>query len=113
MFKQLKYNDRGVVFVTVLIIIIVAMVLAVNVLSLNISQVTSTEEELKYIKAKVLADGGLAQILISQFSGAPTNTLTFSETLDNITYTIDVLIDGAGVPLPGSDSSPLDIDVTF
>ena len=88
------------------------MVLAVSVLSLNISQVKSSEEELRYIQAKILADGGLAQILTRQFSGAPTNIISFSETLGNTMFTITANIYG-GAPSPGSNSSPLDIDVTF
>ena len=113
MLKDLKKSDRGIVFVTVLIIIITSMVLAVSVLSLNISQVKSTEEELKYIQAKVLSDGGLAQILISQFTAAPANDITYQETLGNTTFTIVANIDRLGAPLPGSASVPLDIDVTF
>ena len=74
MLSDLKSNERGVVFVTVLIIIITTMVLTISALSLNISQIKSTENELKYIQAKVLADGGLFQIIANQFSSSPSNS---------------------------------------
>jgi type II secretory pathway component PulK len=106
-------NDRGVIFVTVLIIIIVSMVLAVSILSLNISQVKSSETELKYIQAKTLAEGGLAQILTSQWSGTPANSIIFSETLGNTTFGISSDIDYSGSGPVGSNAVPLSIDVTF
>jgi len=113
MFRELKNNNRGVIFVTVLIIIIVAMVLAVSVLSLNISQVKSSEDELKHIQAKILSEGGLAQMLVSKFSGAPANVITYSETLGNTTFTIVANIDTTGAGPIGSNSVPLNIDVIF
>ncbi|MCK5014135.1 MAG: hypothetical protein KAS66_09980 [Candidatus Omnitrophica bacterium] len=111
MFKELKNNNRGIVFVTVLIIIIVAMVLSVSVLSLNISQVTSSEDELKHIQARALAEGGFAQILVEKFSGsASSNIITYPEPLGNTTFTIVANIDIANA---GPAGTPLDIDVTF
>ncbi|HQP10196.1 MAG TPA: hypothetical protein PKV41_02290 [Candidatus Omnitrophota bacterium] len=112
MLKKLRNNDHGVIFVTVLIIIMVSMVLAVSVLSLNISQVKSSEDELKYIQAKTLAEGGLAQFLTTQWSG--TNDVSFSETIGNTTFTIVSDLSVAGTPLSGTyNSLPLDIDVNF
>ncbi len=113
MFRDLKSNNRGVVFVTVLIIIIISMVLAVSVLSLNISQVKSSEEELKHIQAKLLSEGILAQMLVSQFTVAPVNSLSYTESIGNTTFTIQADIDQSGVPSPGSNSAPMTIDVSF
>jgi hypothetical protein len=115
MFRELKNNERGIIFVTVLIIIIIAMVLAVSVLSLNISQVKSTEDELRYIQAKILSDGGLARILVSQFSSSPSNVITYSETLGNITFNIVANIDrSSGSTGPaGFNAVPARIDVLF
>jgi len=115
MLKELKNNDHGVVFVTVLIVIITTMVLAVSALSLNISQIKSTENELKYIQAKVLSDGGLVRIISSQFSATPVNTINYPETVGDTTFTIFANIDTFGArPIPiGSNSVPLDIIVTF
>ena len=114
MFRDLKNNNCGVVFVTVLIIIIVAMTLAVSVLSLNISQVKSSEMELKYTQSKILADGALARFLMHKESGGVANQISYTETIGNTTFTITATLDdGSGIPSPGSNSFPLDIDVTF
>jgi len=112
MLKDLKNNEHGVVFVTVLIVIITTMVLAVSVLSLNISQIKSAENELRYIQAKILADGGLVQILSTQFVGTPITTNTYTETVGDTTFTIESDIT-AGAGPAGSNSIPLDIVVTF
>jgi len=112
MLKDLKNNEHGVVFVTVLIVIITTMVLAVSVLSLNISQIKSAENELRYIQAKVLADGGLVQILSTQFVGTPITTNTYTETIGGTTFTIQSEITPGPGPA-GSNSDLLDIVVTF
>jgi len=112
MLKDLKNNEHGIVFVTVLIIIITTMVLAVSALSLNISQIKSTENELRYIQAKTLADGGLVQILSTQFVGNPELTNSYTKVLGNTTFTI--LSDITAVAGPaGSDTVELDVLVTF
>jgi len=111
MLKELKNNNRGVVFVTVLIIIIVSMVLTVSVLSMNISQVKSAEDELKYIQAQVLADGGFARIFASQFSAAPLNGIPYSETLGNSTFTVTTNLYAPGTGPFGT--APVSIDVAF
>ena len=113
MFKELRNNNRGIIFVTVLIIILIAMVTAISVLSLNISQIKSSENELRYIQAKILAEGGLAQMLINKLSGAPGDIITYSETLGNTTFTIVANIDTTGSGPIGSNSVPFNIDVTF
>jgi len=113
MFKDLKDNNQGIVFITVLIIVIVTMVLAVSALSLNISQIKSTENELKYIQAEVLADGGLFHILTNQFSPSASNIITFIETVGYTTFSVVSNIDGGGASPAGSISVPLDISVTF
>ena len=113
MLKNLKSNNRGIVFVTVLIIIIVAMVLAVSALSLNVSQVKSTEDELKYIQARMLAEGGFARIYINQISSSPSSSIIYTETLGNTAFNINASIDNAGPGPIGSESSPAAVEVTF
>jgi len=88
MLKDLKNNEHGIVFITVLIVIITTMILAISALSLNISQIKSTENELKYIQAKVLADGGLVRIIANQFSAAPLPTDGYTEIIGNTEFTI-------------------------
>jgi len=113
MLKNLENNEHGIVFVTVLIVIITTMVLAVSALSLNVSQIKSAENELKYIQARVLADGGFVQILSTQFVGTPILTNTYTETLGDTTFTIESDIDTSGSGPIGSETFPLDIIVTF
>jgi len=113
MLKNLQNNNQGVVFVTVLIIVIVAMILAISALSLNVSQVKSTENELKYLQAEVLADGGLFQMLTNQFSPSAGSSTTYSETVGYTTFNITVDIDGSGSGPAGSESVPLDVNVDF
>ena len=112
MLKDLKNNEHGVVFVTVLIVIITTMILAISALSLNISQIKSTENELRYIQAKTLADGGLVRILSTQFVGVPQTTENYSLTIGDTTFTVQS--DITAVAHPGdANSVELDIAVTF
>ena len=113
MLKKLKNDNQGVVFITVLILILTAMVLAISALSLNISQIKSTENELKYLQAKVLADGGLARILVDQLSASSANVITYTETVGDATFTVTSNIDYSGTGPAGSESVPLDISVGF
>jgi len=113
MLKGLKNNKNGVVFVTVLIITIVTMILAISALSLNISQIKNTEDELKYIQDELLYEGALARFLVNQFSATPGNTISYSETVGNTTFSIVADIDSVA-PVPvGSNSVALNIFVSF
>ena len=112
MLKDLKNNEKGVVFVTVLIIIVISMVLAVNILSMNISQVTSSEEELKMIQAGILKDGVLAQFYVNQFANSAANSFTYQETMGNTTFT--VLANAILGSAPGqSNATPVSINIVF
>ena len=113
MLSDLKNNKHGVVFVTVLIMIITSMVLTISALSLNISQIKSTENELKYIQAKVLADGGLVRSIQSQFSAAPLSFDSYTETVGDTSFTVTYNIDSSTSGPVGSNSVGLDIIVTF
>jgi hypothetical protein len=112
MLRDLKNNNNGVVFITVLIIVIVTMILAISALSLNISQIKNTENELKHIQDELLYDGALARFLINQFSSSPSNTIIYPETVGNTTFSIVANIEGGSGPI-GSNSIPLDITVSF
>ena len=113
MFKTLKYNRKGVVFVTVLIIIIISMVLAISALSINVGQVKSTESEIRHIQARTVAEGGLARLFQSQLSDSPQNEIFYTEQIGNTTYTINAYVDQS-VPGPaGSDSFEAGVNVTF
>ena len=64
------------------------------------------------LQAKTLADGGLFQILSTQFVGTPLTTNTYNETVGDTTFTIQADITAGSGPV-GSNSTPLDIVVTF
>ena len=88
MFRKLKENKNGFIFVTVLMIILVMMVLTISVMSLNVSQVKSTEGEIRRLQAEVLTSGMLAQQYASQNISNPTPPLnSISTKLGNIVYT--------------------------
>ncbi len=89
------------------------MILAVSVLSLNISQVKTSENELKYIQSELLTEGALAQILISQFSDTPTNTISYDQPLGNTTFSVSANIDESSLDPGGSESFRLRIDSSF
>ena len=57
MLRQLKANNQGIVFVTVLMIIIVMMILTVSIVSLNVTQVLRTSGEVKHVQAEYLRLG--------------------------------------------------------
>jgi len=113
MLKNLKNNNSGVVFITVLIITMVAMILTISALSLNISQIKNTENELKYIQDELLYEGALARFLVNQFSITSSNIITYSETVGNTTFTIVANLNTAGLIPVGSNSIALDISVSF
>ena len=111
MLAQLKNNNRGVVFVTVLMVIIVMMVITVSILGLNISQVVMAENRVKAIQAEVLARGALDYFVMTQFSAAASNLISFSETVDNFTFNVTANLDSSGGGYHGTD--PLDIQVNY
>ena len=109
MLKQLKQNEKGVVFVTVLMIIIVMMVLAISVISINVSQVMITEGEAKRLQAEILAMGALAYSFANQMSTSPGNQMTYMQSLDNVAY--NVFVNLANGSTPGT--STLNIYVNY
>ena len=91
MLRQLRKNEKGVVFVTVLMIIIVLMVLAISVISMNVSQVMSTEGEVDRIRGEMLGIGMLAQVF-AQASNSAFNSLSSNYLLDNTYYSVDATV---------------------
>lgn len=110
MLKQLTNNKQGVVFVTVLMTIIVLMVLTMSTISMNISQIASSEEELRRVQAQAFAIGALYYMLANQISTSPGSTMQLSEVIGSYTFNADINIvnDGSG---PFS-TDPVTITVT-
>jgi hypothetical protein len=86
MLRDLKKNEKGVVFITVLMTIIIMMVLAVSILSLNVSQIMSSEADVKKIQAETLMLGILGYTFAGQINGAIGNQFIINEDLDGMTY---------------------------
>jgi len=93
MLKSLRKNNQGVVFVTVLMIIIVMMVLTISILSINVSQVVSTEEEVRRVKAEVLAKGFLWLMSANQMSQTPGTFIDETFDLDGTTFYVAANLD--------------------
>lgn len=107
--KKIK-NNRGLIFVTVLMIIIVMMVLVTSVISMNVSQVQLTEGEIQRIQAETLASGMVSYTFAEQQKISPSNPIRITETLGNIDF--DVTSEVTATPGP-SGTVELDIDVTY
>ena len=111
MLRQLRQNERGVVFVTVLMIIIVMMALTVSIVSLNVTQVTRTAGEVKHVQAEYLAMGAIPFLYANQWTASSNNVITYTETLDGIPFTVIANLSGPG--LGGYTTNNLDITVTY
>lgn len=109
MLKQLKNNNNGVVFVTVLMIIIVMIILTISIVSMNVNQVLVSEAEVKRIQAEILAMGALARTFANQSSDSPADYISYEETLDDVTFTVESQVSPcAGCPF-GTDSLTINI----
>ena len=65
------------------------------------------------LQAKILSEGGLSQVIASQFSASPQNMINYTETLNEMTFSVVADIDNTGPVLAGTNSVPVKIDVTF
>ena len=89
MLKQLKNNDNGIIFITVLFIIIIMITLTVGIMSLNVSQVKTTEGDVKRIQAEAAAMGAVSRMLAVQHSDTPVDNFSYSYTLNSITFVVE------------------------
>jgi type II secretory pathway component PulK len=108
MLKELRKNEKGIVFVTVLMIIIVMMVLAVSVISMNVSQVSITEAEIKRVQSEIIAMGALARTFGNQMSSSPSNFIQYNVTVGSFTYQVTSNVYGNSGPL---NTAFLDISI--
>ncbi len=114
MLKKLKDNNQGMVFITVLAFIIVSMVLAVSILSLNISQVNTTETEIRRIQSEMLGLSSLAYSHALQLNGdSYANAVLPTETLGPIDFDSSINIITSGTPPPNSESVPINIIISY
>ncbi|OGX37351.1 MAG: hypothetical protein A3G91_00580 [Omnitrophica WOR_2 bacterium RIFCSPLOWO2_12_FULL_50_9] len=111
MLRQLRKDDRGIVFVTVLMIIITMMILTVSIISLNVTQTVTSSGEIHRIQAEYLALGAIPYFYANQWTSSSSNTITYTQTLDGISFTVVANIIGPG--LAGYNTSGLNISVTY
>ena len=92
MLRNLKNNENGMVFVTVLMIVAIIMTITIGIISLNVSQVTFTEKEIERVKTELLAQGMLAYVFSNRMTGTTANSFGFNQILDSQTYVISASI---------------------
>ena len=97
MIKRRK-REEGVVFVLVLGVIMTLMVLVVSLMSVSVSQVSSSEDEVRRLQAEVLGEGWLGYTLAQGFLNGTVSEGTSMETVGNTTFTLSTNIVGASLP---------------
>jgi Tfp pilus assembly protein PilX len=104
-------NTGGFVFVTVLTIVIVMMIVAVSILSMNISQTMVTEKEIDRIQAEVLAAGAVSYALTEKNNDPNSDSKTITQQIDQNTFSVTTSItnDSSG-PF---DTQPMKVEVNY
>ena len=105
--KKLRNDNSGVIMVTVLVMVLIMTVVAIGILGVNISQVSTSESVVDSIRAEQLAIGAFYQYHQRQIEGVG-NALN-PEIIDNKTYTISMNIT-AGAGLNGTDKVEVKVD---
>ena len=104
LFKRLHNNDRGMIFVTVLMIITMMMTLTATMVSLNVTSIKVSEAEYRHIQAQELTKGLIYYHAANQQSATPTNTYTLNHTIDGMPFTTDVSMNPAGAGTYGTNA---------
>jgi Tfp pilus assembly protein PilX len=91
--QKYKKNESGMVLIIVLMTIVVMMVFSMGVISRGVSQTKSSQGQIDRIKAEELAVGAYAKAYSERATGAALTT-SFSEVLDNRTFTATVVDSG-------------------
>ena len=105
-------NQKGIILLTVLMMIMVISVLAISILNMNLGQVLTSEEQAKQIKATIIAKGMVNYVHANQFAVPSTPiVLTVTDILDSITYTTTATLDGGNIGL--NDTNLLNIDTNY
>ena len=88
MIRSLKNKENGVVLVTVLMIVLAMMVLTVSIISLNVSQVMTSEKEVRRIQAETLTVGEFTRMFFNQQSTSPGTLMIGTQHLDNTSFSV-------------------------
>ncbi len=108
--RRLK-NESGIILVTVIILIMILSIVAIGVLSLNVSQLKTSSSVVDTIKAEQLATGLFYQDYQRRLDG--TGTIPASPiTIDGKAYTITRDADTAAGP-NYNDTQRVRINITY
>jgi len=110
MLRQLAQED-GIVFVTILMIIMIMMTITMGIISLNVSQVQFSEGEVRRLKSEMLAQGLMAYAFANQISATAAPTIAQNRQLDSFVYTTSTTITDNNSGPTGAD--PLVIQVNY
>ena len=111
MLRDLKKNNDGLVLVTVLMVIIAMLVITLTMLSLNVSQVMTTEREVKRLQAETLGLGVLTYAFFNQMNNPSPTTINDTEYLDNVDYSYTATTDSSPAGL--YETYPLNVTVNY
>ncbi|MCA9400959.1 MAG: hypothetical protein KC713_04990 [Candidatus Omnitrophica bacterium] len=111
MLRSLHSNKNGVVFVTVLVIILAMTIVTVSIISLNVNQALLTEKEYRTIQAEVMGYGAFYKTVAERYTDKDFKTYSSSQTLQNITFSVTGAIDDLNGGPNGTDV--LDVLVTY
>lgn len=89
MFTQLRKNRTGIILVSVLVISLVMAIIAVGILSLNVSQVMTGEEVTRSIVAEYFGRMLLWMIYYNNLSGRSISG-SATQTIDGTVYTATI-----------------------
>ena len=110
--NRVKHKEKkGIILLTVLMMIIVVSILAVSILNMNLGQVISSEEQAKQLKAVILAKGMLNYVYANQQSATPLNVITLTEILDSVTFTTTATLDNTNTGI--NETNLLNIDTGY
>lgn len=108
----IKTNQNGVIFITVLMIIIALAAVAVTIISLNVSQISTTEDEVKRIQAEMLSMGAIAYTFADRQGGGTADTITLDEQLDGVAFPVEVTV-ATGAPTGPNNTRALNINADY
>ena len=87
--KKLRHNNSGIIMVTVLVLVLIMTVVAIGILGVNISQVSTSQSVVDSIKTEQLAIGAFYQYHQQQIEGM-NNLAPTQVNLDDKTYEVTV-----------------------
>ena len=112
--RELHRDNSGVVMITVLVLVLIMTVVAIGILGINISQVSTSQSVVDSIKAEQLAIGAFYQYHQQQIeagdgSGGGGGSSS-QETLDGKTFQIGIDNLGSGGP---NNTDQIEVTVNF